>query len=123
MVSTPLYRPGKRMSRASALDVLCFTPRRVEGAALSTSLLALLLGLGLCSLAAAADVLPFDATLPAKSRCRVPIELLRPTQFCVGYWEIDRRAESIVHKSPRKLSAYLEEHLAEIVIGPEVFPT
>jgi hypothetical protein len=52
----------------------------------------------------------------------VPIELLRPTQFCVGFWEIDRRAESIVHKSPRKLRAYLEEHLAEIVIGPGGLP-
>ncbi len=120
----PLPRPGKARPRAPARGVPGFTPHRVEEAAASAALRVLLLGLvlGLCNLAAAVDVVPFDAALPAKSRCRVPIEQLRPTQFCVGYWEIDRRAESIVHKSPRKLNAYLEEHLAEIVIGPGGLP-
>ncbi len=118
----PLSGPAKSTRRAHARVVSSVTPHRVEEAAAGAALLTLLLWLGLCSLAAAADVLPFDVTLPAKSRCRVPIELLRPTQFCVGYWEIDRRAEKIVHKSPKKLSAYLEEHLAEIVIGPGGLP-
>ncbi|MGA2033877.1 MAG: ParB-like protein [Thermoguttaceae bacterium] len=74
-----------------------------------------------CGLALA-EVRAFDPALPAGSRCRVAITELRPTQFCVGYWEIEQRTKSIVHKKPKKLAAYLEEHLAEIVIGPDDRP-
>ena len=114
----PFCRPGEPRWRASTRSVLAFDTHCVGKAAA----VVLLLMLGLGGLSRAADVLPYDATLPAKSRCRVPIAMLRPTQFCVGFWEVDRRAEKIVHKSPRKLSAYLEEHLAEIVIGPGGLP-
>jgi hypothetical protein len=69
-------------------------------------------------LAHAAEVVPFAPTLPAKSRCMVAIDKLHPTQFCVGFWEVDRRAENIARKKPKALRKYLEEHLALIVIGP-----
>ncbi len=67
---------------------------------------------------AAGDIVPYDPALPVKSLCQVPIERLRPTQFAVGYREVDDRAKEIVQKSPKKLKAYVEEHLPLIVIGP-----
>ena len=60
----------------------------------------------------------FDPALPAGSRCRVPIDKVHPTQFAVGYWEVDQRAASIAHKSHKELETYLKEHLALLVIGP-----
>lgn len=69
-------------------------------------------------LVAASDVVPYDPALPVKSLCQVPIERLRPTQFAVGYREVDERAKEIAQKSPKKLKAYVEEHLPLIVIGP-----
>ncbi len=64
----------------------------------------------------------YSPDLPAGSRCTVPIELLRPTQFAVGYWEVDRRAENIAQKTPKKLAKYLQEHIGRIVIGPGGVP-
>jgi hypothetical protein len=78
----------------------------------------LLAVLWLGRLAAADDLAPLDPTLPAKSRCQVAIDKLHPTQFAVGYWEVDRRAAHIPHKSPAKLKAYLEAHPVLAVIGP-----
>src|SRR3974390_2934691 len=72
----------------------------------------------LCVPLLARDVGKFDPSLPAGSFCRVPIEKLRPTQFAVGYWEVDRRATSIAHKSRTELDSYLKQHLALLVIGP-----
>ncbi len=69
-------------------------------------------------LVSAGDALPYDPALPAKSLCQVSIERLRPTQFAVGYREVDERAKQIARKSPKKLKAYVEEHLPLIVIGP-----
>ena len=43
---------------------------------------------------------------------------MRPTQFAVGYREVDDRAQNIAGKNPKKLKAYLEEHLPLIVVGP-----
>ena len=77
----------------------------------------LILGLGTLPVAAG-EVVPFDPGLPAKSLCQVGIEKLRPTQFSVGYREVDERAKQIAQKSPKKLKAYVEEHLPQIVIGP-----
>jgi len=73
-------------------------------------------------LAGAGDVVPYNPALPAKSLCQVGIERLRPTQFAVGYREVDDRAKEIARKSPKKLKAYVEEHLPLIVIGPDDQP-
>ena len=84
---------------------------------------ALLLALVWLSRAAVADqVAAFSPTLPVKTRCLVAIEELHPTQFAVGYWEVDRRGEKIAGKSPKKLQAYMDEHLPLIVIGPGGVP-
>ena len=64
----------------------------------------------------------YSPDLPAGSRCTVPIDMLRPTQFAVGYWEVDRRAENIAQKTPKKLAKYLQEHVGRIVIGPGGVP-
>ena len=74
------------------------------------------------ALAGAADAPPFDASLPAASRCVVVIETVRPTQFAVGFREVEDRAENIVGKSPHKLKKYLEEHLPLLVVGPGGVP-
>jgi hypothetical protein len=73
-------------------------------------------------LAGASDVVPYNPTLPAKSLCRVAIESFRPTQFAVGYRQVDERAKQIARKSPKKLKAYVEGHLPLIVIGPDDQP-
>jgi hypothetical protein len=79
--------------------------------------------LWLSSVATAADgVAAFDPALPAASRCEVAIRELRPTQFSVGFKEVDQRAANIAGKSPKQLKAYLEEHLALVVIGPGGVP-
>ena len=69
-------------------------------------------------LVVAGDVVPFDRALPVKSLCQVAITRLHPTQFAVGYREVDERAKEIARKSPKKLKAYVEAHLPLIVIGP-----
>ena len=79
---------------------------------------ALLVLVWACPPVIAQEIVPYDVALPAKSICQVPIAKLHPTQFAVGYREVDERAEQIVHKSPKKLKAYVEEHLPLIVIGP-----
>ena len=79
---------------------------------------ALLVLAGAAARVFALDIGPYDAALPAKSICQVPIERLHPTQFAVGYREVDERARQIAGKSPKKLKAYIEEHLPLIVIGP-----
>jgi hypothetical protein len=74
------------------------------------------------ALARAVDAPPFDPSLPAKSRCVVAIEAVRPTQFAVGYREVEERARNIVGKSPKKLKKYMEEHLPLLVVGPGGVP-
>ena len=73
-------------------------------------------------LVVAGDAVTYDPVLPVKSRCQVGIERLRPTQFAVGYREVDERAKQIAQKSPKKLKAYVEERLPLIVIGPDDQP-
>jgi hypothetical protein len=73
-------------------------------------------------LARAADAPPFDPSLPAQSRCVVAIDAVRPTQFAVGYREVEERAQNIVGKSPKKLKKYMEEHLPLLVVGPGGVP-
>ncbi len=64
------------------------------------------------------DWVPYSSSLPAGAQCIVDIRDLHPTQFAVGYWEIDRRAEKVINKSGKKLEKYLEEHVGKIVVGP-----
>jgi len=70
----------------------------------------------------ASETVPYDPALPAGTLCSVEIAKVRPTQFAVGKWEVDRRAEHIARLKPQKLQAYLEEHRASIVIGPQGVP-
>jgi hypothetical protein len=66
----------------------------------------------------ARDVVEFEPSLPAGTLCRVPIEKVHPTQFAVGYWEVNQRAAEIARQSRKKLETYLKEHLALLVVGP-----
>ena len=50
------------------------------------------------------------------------IEAVRPTQFAVGYREVEERAQNIVGKSPKKFKKYMEEHLPLLVVGPGGVP-
>jgi hypothetical protein len=68
------------------------------------------------------EAAPYAATLSEGVICRVEIAKLRPTQFAVGKWEVDRRAEKIAKMKSEKLQNYLEEHLPTIVIGPRGEP-
>jgi hypothetical protein len=77
---------------------------------------------GSLSAAPAADPAQFEPRMSAASRCIVAIEAVRPTQFAVGYREVEERAQNIVGKSPKKLKKYLEEHLPLLVVGPGGVP-
>jgi hypothetical protein len=70
----------------------------------------------------AEEAVPFAPALPADALCSVEIAKLRPTQFAVGKWEVDRRAAKIAKLKPKKFSEYLDEHRATIVIGPQGAP-
>jgi hypothetical protein len=70
----------------------------------------------------ARDPASFAPSLPAGTRCRVAVDQVHPTQFAVGYWEVEQRAASIAQKKPKKLQAYLQEHLALLVVGPGDVP-
>ena len=85
-------------------------------------LAATVIWLGCLVLAHATDAPPFDPSLPVTSRCVVAIDSLRPTQFAIGYREVEERAQNIAGKSPKKLAKYMEEHLPLIVIGPGGMP-
>lgn len=82
------------------------------------AMLALVAVCCLATRAAADDATPFNPSLPAKSRCQVAIAQLHPTQFAVGYREVEERGRNIAQKSPHKLKAYIEEHLPLVVVGP-----
>jgi hypothetical protein len=60
----------------------------------------------------------YAPALPAGARCMVDVARLHPTQFAVGFWEIDRRGEKVADKSGKKLLKYMEEHVGQIVVGP-----
>jgi hypothetical protein len=68
-----------------------------------------------CSLA---NRIAYSPSLPAGTQCTVDVRILHPTQFAVGYWEIDQRAEKVMNKDAKKMEKYLEEHVGKIVIGP-----
>jgi hypothetical protein len=77
-----------------------------------------ILAAGYLQIATAADWVPFSSALPEGSRCIVDISMLHPTQFAVGYWEVERRAEKVVTKTPKKMEKYLQEHIGKVVVGP-----
>jgi hypothetical protein len=68
------------------------------------------------------DWVAYSSSLPAGAQCVVDIRDLHPTQFAVGYWEIDQRAKKVINKSGKKLTKYLEEHVGKIVVGPSGDP-
>jgi hypothetical protein len=70
----------------------------------------------------ASETVPYDPALPEGSLCSVEIVKVRPTQFTVGKWEVDRRVEHIAQLKPKKLQEYLDEHKAAIIIGPQDAP-
>jgi hypothetical protein len=54
--------------------------------------------------------------------CVIDVRILHPTQFAVGYWEIERRAEKVMGKDAKKIEKYLKEHVGKVVIGPGGIP-
>jgi hypothetical protein len=62
--------------------------------------------------------LPYSPSMAAGAECIVDVKILHPTQFAVGYWEIDRRSEKVADKNGKKLMKYLQEHVGKIVVGP-----
>jgi hypothetical protein len=66
----------------------------------------------------ALDRVRYDPSLPKDAICEVKIADLRPTQFCLGMVEVRLRAAKVRDMTPHKLDAYLDDHLATIVIGP-----
>ncbi len=52
----------------------------------------------------------------------VMIDAVRPTQFAVGYREVEERAQNIVGKTPEKFKKYMEKHLPLLVVGPGGVP-
>lgn len=60
----------------------------------------------------------YTSSLKTGAQCDVAISALHPTQFAIGYWEVDQRAKKVSDKSAKKLAAYLDEHVGQIVIGP-----
>ena len=65
---------------------------------------------------------PYSSALPSGARCYVKIQSLHPTQFAVGYREIDRRTEKVIEKDDKKLLVYMKHHAAKIVVGPNGEP-
>jgi len=82
----------------------------------------LILVLLLCRAAFAEQVIPYDSNLAAGTVCTVEIAKLRPTQFAVGEWEVEKRAEKIAQLKPKKLEEYLGNHQPVVVIGPQGIP-
>jgi hypothetical protein len=77
-----------------------------------------LLSAGCFPINALGDWVPYAPSLPAGAQCIVEVAMLHPTQFAVGFWEIDRRGEKVTDKSGKKLLKYMEEHVGKIVVGP-----
>lgn len=66
--------------------------------------------------------IPYSSTLPAGAQCFVEVRSLHPTQFAVGYREIDRRSEKVIDKNGDKLLKYMMKHVGKIVVGPDGTP-
>ncbi len=62
--------------------------------------------------------IPYSSSLDSGAQCIVHVSALHPTQFAVGYWEIDERAQKVNKKDGKKLAKYMEEHVGKIVVGP-----
>jgi hypothetical protein len=65
---------------------------------------------------------PYSSALPAGTKCYVEVQSLHPTQFAVGYREIERRTEKLIEKSDKKILEYMKHHAAKIVVGPNGEP-
>ena len=64
----------------------------------------------------------YEPTMEPGAECEVPLELLHPTQFTIGWREVRMRAAKLAEKKKGKLASYLEEHIVPIVIGPKGEP-
>jgi hypothetical protein len=65
-----------------------------------------------------ADWQQYSPSMQAGARCKVNVSELHPTQFAVGYWEIDLRSRDITGKDAKKIKKELESHIGKIVVGP-----
>ena len=84
--------------------------------------LALLLVLAFWQSLCVAERPPFDAKLQPGAECEVPVSMLHPTQFTIGWREVHMRAGKLAQMKPSKLVKYLDEHTVPIVIGPQGVP-
>jgi hypothetical protein len=64
----------------------------------------------------------YSPSMQAGTGCKVNISELHPTQFTVGYWEIDLRVKYIAGKDAKKIKNELETHIGKIVVGPNGEP-
>jgi hypothetical protein len=65
---------------------------------------------------------PYSSSLQTGAQCYVEVKSLHPTQFAVGYWEIDKRSEKVINKNGDKLLKYMMNHVGKIVVGPDGEP-
>jgi hypothetical protein len=68
------------------------------------------------------DWVAYSSSLPVGAQCVVKVGDLHPTQFAIGYWEIEERAKKVTVKSGKKLLKYLEDHVGKVIVGPNGDP-
>lgn len=49
---------------------------------------------------------------------QIDVLSLRPTQFCLGFYEIDEKIDKIKKMKKEELQRYLEEKIVPVIIGP-----
>jgi hypothetical protein len=50
---------------------------------------------------------------------KVDVLNLKPTQFCLGFFEIDERIEKLLKMKKEDIQKYLEEKIVPVIIGPK----
>jgi hypothetical protein len=74
------------------------------------------------SSAAALKPVPYSPSLVPGSLCIVEVQSLHPTQFAVGYQEIEQRSKKVIKKNSEGLEKYLQKHIGKIVVSPDGKP-
>lgn len=74
------------------------------------------------SCAAALKPVAYSPSLVQGSLCVVEVKSLHPTQFAVGFREIEKRSKKVIKKSRDGLEKYLQEHIGKIVVAPDGKP-
>ena len=87
---------------------------------LRTPIVALFLSMSVAT--AQADWDDFDSGMKTGAYCKVHLNDLHPTKAVVGLIEVKVRISKMKDMSPRKLKAYLKDHIVPIVIGPQGVP-